>query len=154
MATRFAKLLEMLKQLIGYAQVHPTLKWLWNFNCQEKHKVFCWLLLKDRLRTRNILWQKSMVLDSYNCVLCDLQNNNLDKQKWTHFLRATTNSRWLLFHFRKGTRPASASSENKHEQHLEEWLTCFAQICVMFLLSFVSFFLSLEFCLQKLLLLL
>jgi hypothetical protein len=34
---------------------------------------FCfWLLLKDRLSTRNILRRKIMHLDSYNCVLCNL----------------------------------------------------------------------------------
>jgi hypothetical protein len=32
--------------------------------------VFFWLLLKDRLSTRNILQRKSMTLPCYDCVLC------------------------------------------------------------------------------------
>jgi len=33
---------------------------------------FFWLLLRDRLNTRNILKRKDMHLDDYNCVLCNL----------------------------------------------------------------------------------
>jgi hypothetical protein len=35
-----------------------------------KHKVFFWLLLKDRLSTRELLRRKQMDLDSYTCDLC------------------------------------------------------------------------------------
>jgi hypothetical protein len=58
------------KELMGHSQVHEAYKWLWGCFCQPKHKVFFWLLIKDRLSTRNILKRKSMALDSYNCVLC------------------------------------------------------------------------------------
>lgn len=60
------------KFLIGHREVHQAFKWLWNCFCQPKHKVFFWLLLRDRLSTRNILKTKHMQLDSYNCVLCSL----------------------------------------------------------------------------------
>ena len=50
--------------------VHPVFNWIWASPCQPKHKVFFWLLLKDRLSTRNILRRKHMAIDSYNCVLC------------------------------------------------------------------------------------
>ncbi|WVZ97553.1 hypothetical protein U9M48_043079 [Paspalum notatum var. saurae] len=56
--------------LSGYRSVHPAFKWLWDSSCQNKHKVFFWLLLVDRLSTREILRRKSMHLPSYNCVLC------------------------------------------------------------------------------------
>lgn len=59
------------KFLIGHTQVHHAYKWLWKCSCQPKHKVFFWLLLKDRLSTRNIL-RKNMHLDSYNCILCQI----------------------------------------------------------------------------------
>ena len=49
----------------------PAFKWLWKSSCQNKHKVFFWLLLKDRLSTRNLLRRKTMVLDSYECELCN-----------------------------------------------------------------------------------
>jgi hypothetical protein len=41
--------------LIGSRQVHQAFKWLWKTSVQKRHKVFFWLLLKDRLSTRNIL---------------------------------------------------------------------------------------------------
>ena len=34
--------------------------------------MFFWLLLKDRLSTKNILKRKNMQLDSYHCDLCQL----------------------------------------------------------------------------------
>jgi hypothetical protein len=40
------------KHLIGSQPVHPAYRWLWSLSCQQKHKVFYWLLLKNRLNTR------------------------------------------------------------------------------------------------------
>jgi hypothetical protein len=39
---------------------------------QKRHKVFFWLLLKDRLSTRNILRRRNQALPSYECVLYNL----------------------------------------------------------------------------------
>lgn len=58
------------KSFIWDPQVHHVFRWLWRTYCQPKYKVFFWLLLKDRLSTRNILRRKSMHLESYNCELC------------------------------------------------------------------------------------
>ena len=55
------------KLLMGHQPVQHILKWLWKSYCQPKHKVFCWLLMKDRLSTKNILKRKKMQLDSFNC---------------------------------------------------------------------------------------
>jgi hypothetical protein len=51
-------------------QIHDVYKWLWKSQCQPKHKVFFWLLINDRLNTRNILRRKNMELQSYDCVFC------------------------------------------------------------------------------------
>lgn len=56
--------------LIGNRQVRPAFSWLWKSCCQNKRKFFFWLLLKDRLSTRELLRRKGMALDDYNCVLC------------------------------------------------------------------------------------
>lgn len=56
--------------LSGSRQVHSVYKWLWSSHCQPRRKFFFWLLLKDRLNTREILQRKSMDLDNYNCELC------------------------------------------------------------------------------------
>jgi hypothetical protein len=70
-ATRF-KSSTAYKKLIGHQEIDPAFRWLWRSFCQPKHKVFCWLLLKDRLSTRNILRRKHMALDSYNCEICSM----------------------------------------------------------------------------------
>jgi hypothetical protein len=57
--------------LTGHRIIHPAFKWLWKSACQNKHKVFFWLLLKDRLSTRELLRRRNMFLPSYNCVCCN-----------------------------------------------------------------------------------
>jgi hypothetical protein len=61
------------KLLIGERNTHPAFHWIWNSKCQMKHKVFFWLLLRDRLNTRDLLRRKNQALDSYTCDLCILQ---------------------------------------------------------------------------------
>lgn len=56
--------------LIGKRVVHPAFKWIWKTFCQKMHIVFFWLLLRDRLSTRNLLKRRNMELPEYNCVLC------------------------------------------------------------------------------------
>lgn len=60
------------KALSGTMPASPIFKWLWNSCVQGRHRFFFWLLVRDRLNTRNILRRKNMVLDDYNCVLCQL----------------------------------------------------------------------------------
>ena len=61
------------KLLTGHTQVDPTFKRLWKTSCQSKHKVFFWLVMKDRKSTRNVMRRRTMQLDDYNCVLCQQQ---------------------------------------------------------------------------------
>jgi hypothetical protein len=61
------------KALIGHREVHPIYNWLWKAKCQMKHKVFFWLLIKDRLSTRDLLSRKNMNLSDVICDLCILQ---------------------------------------------------------------------------------
>lgn len=68
------------KQLSGQTNIHPAFRWLWACSCQPKHKVFFWLLLKDRISTRELLKRKNMVLQDYNCVLC----NTLVEESLSH----------------------------------------------------------------------
>jgi hypothetical protein len=57
------------KVLIGYQPTIPHFSWLWKTSCQARHKFFFWLLLLDRLNTRNLLKKKNFNLPSYNCEL-------------------------------------------------------------------------------------
>lgn len=68
------------RHLSGHLNLHPAYKWLWSSSCQKKHKVFFWLLIKDRLSTRELLRRKNMLLQDYSCPLC---NGTLDESS-TH----------------------------------------------------------------------
>lgn len=57
--------------LSGHIIIHQAYSWLWESSCQSKHKVFFWLVLKDRISTRELLRRKRMHLQSYSCVLCN-----------------------------------------------------------------------------------
>jgi hypothetical protein len=76
--------------------VHPCHSWLWKAAVQKKHKVFFWLLIKDKLSTRNILRRKNRVLPSYDCVLC----NSAHEETVNHlFLECSfAQSCWALLH--------------------------------------------------------
>lgn len=58
------------KHLQGSLEATPLFRWIWKSGALGKHKFFAWLLIKDRLSTRNILKIKNMFLDDYSCVLC------------------------------------------------------------------------------------
>jgi hypothetical protein len=60
-----------------YAHIHahlqapPVFKWLWKSACIMKLKVFAWLLLSDRLNTRDLLVRRNWkVTEDKHCVLC------------------------------------------------------------------------------------
>lgn len=55
---------------IGNRHPHIAYKWIRNSSCQNKRKIFFWLILKDRLSTRALLLRKYMHLPDYTCVLC------------------------------------------------------------------------------------
>lgn len=61
------------RSIIGSRMVHPVFLWIWKSKGQMKHKVFFWLLLKDRVNTRDMLRRRNMHLDTYTCELCILQ---------------------------------------------------------------------------------
>jgi hypothetical protein len=55
------------KALIGLQVVPQHFKWIWKSSCQARHKFFFWLLLHDRLNTRNLLGRKNFLIQSYSC---------------------------------------------------------------------------------------
>jgi len=57
------------KVLIGHTPVHYVYRWLWKSSCQNKRKSF-WLVLKDRLSTRNVLQRRNIFFLDYSCVHC------------------------------------------------------------------------------------
>lgn len=65
-------LLRGFTNILWVRQIHLVYRWLWKSACQNKRKIFFYLLLKDRLSTRKILRRKNMHLQDYSCVLCQL----------------------------------------------------------------------------------
>ena len=56
-------------QLQGSYEASPLFNWFWKSGNIGKHKFFAWLLIRDRLSTRNLLRRKNMYLEDYSCVL-------------------------------------------------------------------------------------
>jgi hypothetical protein len=61
--------------LIGVQPAPVQFNWIWESSCQARHKFFFWLLLHDRLNTRNLLGRNQMLLPCYNYATlnCNLQ---------------------------------------------------------------------------------
>jgi hypothetical protein len=45
-------------------------RWIWKSCCLPKHKFFFWLLLMDRLNTKDLMTRKHFYVESTDCVLC------------------------------------------------------------------------------------
>ena len=50
--------------------VDPIFKWIWRSACTLKFKVFGWLLLMDRLNTRDMMQCRNWIIQDDSCVLC------------------------------------------------------------------------------------
>jgi hypothetical protein len=48
-------------------------KWIWKSCCLPKQKFFFWLLLQDRLNTKELVRRKNFYVKSKYCVSCDEQ---------------------------------------------------------------------------------
>ena len=62
--------MKMYKHLFAKNGAHFIFRQLWKSNCRLSHKIFFWMLLDDRVSTRNMLHRKNMYLLDYNCALC------------------------------------------------------------------------------------
>lgn len=58
----------MYHHLCQQQQEQHIYKWLWKSSCRLRNKIFFWLLLHDRVNTRNLLKRKYFPLESYTCV--------------------------------------------------------------------------------------
>ena len=70
------------KHILGTLEASPLFPWLWSSGNLGKHKFFFWLLLRDKLNTRNLLRRKDRAIDDYNCVLC---NNGVEESAFHLF---------------------------------------------------------------------
>ena len=50
-------------------------QWIWKSRSLPKQKFFFWLLLQDRLNTRDLLKRKNFYIETSKCELCDDEPN-------------------------------------------------------------------------------
>jgi hypothetical protein len=63
-------------------QPNRTIVWIWETKCVPKIKFFAWLLLNDRLNTRNILRRRNKVLEDGTIVFFVMRKL---KKHWSTF---------------------------------------------------------------------
>jgi hypothetical protein len=85
------------KFLFAQAPRDPTLQSIWKSKCLPKLRVFVWLLLKDRLNTKDLMLRKHWnVNDGPSCVLC--ANINLETRDHLFFSSSFAASCWSSIH--------------------------------------------------------
>lgn len=63
--------IKMYKTICARAEPNKLFTKIWKTANRLRHKIFFWLLLHDRVNTRNLLNRKNMFLESYDCVFCN-----------------------------------------------------------------------------------
>jgi hypothetical protein len=61
--------------------VHRPSCWIWTSKCMSKHKFFAWLILHDRINTKDMLLRRHWnVTDMHSCILCHADI----REDWRH----------------------------------------------------------------------
>ena len=75
---------------LPYKNIRPPSRflWIWKSRCCNKLRTFSWLLLMDRLNTRNLPRRRNfnIVDNNYNCALC---NDNVEETAFHLFFSCT-----------------------------------------------------------------
>jgi hypothetical protein len=54
-----------------HLEIHQPFCWIWRSKCNSKHKLFAWLVLHDRINTKDMLLRRHWhVTDNHSCILC------------------------------------------------------------------------------------
>ena len=69
-STRWYSSIKMYHHMMGPSIVHSMFNYIWKTSRRLRHKIFLWLLLHDRVNTRDLPNRKSIHLENYNCALC------------------------------------------------------------------------------------
>ena len=60
---------------------HTPSEWIWKSKCMSKHKFFAWLILHNRINTKDMLLRRHWnVTSNHNCVLCQQHKY----EDWVH----------------------------------------------------------------------
>jgi hypothetical protein len=58
-----------------FPEASSPFKWIWKSCCLSKQKFFFWLLLLDRLNTKDLMTRKHFYVEDSCCVICDDEPN-------------------------------------------------------------------------------
>jgi hypothetical protein len=74
-----------------HLEIHQPSCWIWRSKCNSKHKLFAWLILHDRINTKDMMLRRHWhVTDNHSCILCRI--NFLED--WRHlFFNCVFNTR-------------------------------------------------------------
>jgi hypothetical protein len=78
------KVSSIYSSLMDFGGTIPALKWIWQECCQQKHKIFFWSLVHNRLNTRAMFQRKNLFMNSYTCIICD--HDELESRNHLFFL--------------------------------------------------------------------
>ena len=93
---------------------HFLSQWIWKSKCTSKHKFFAWLILHDRINTKDMLRRRHWhVTSDHSCVLCC--NDALED--WSHlFFECTFSVRvwiYLQVNWTQGSGPEMLKSTKR-----------------------------------------
>lgn len=83
------------------ADAPKPFSWTWKYSCLPKQKFFFWLLLHDRLNTKDMMQRKIFYVESTSCVLCD--DNQTEDFMHLFFSSDFSHNFWLSLGFQWGT---------------------------------------------------
>jgi hypothetical protein len=88
--------------LYDHVVVDPRFQWIWKSKCIMKIKMFSWLMLSDRLNTKDLLQRRHWIVNNdYCCVLCP---RNYHEDRDHLFFNCTFSSRvWIYLQIQWGT---------------------------------------------------
>ena len=71
-STTVYKSSKLYKLLRPFPVAPKPFQWIWKACVLPKHKFFFWLMIQDRINTRDLLTRKQFQIPSNECVLCDV----------------------------------------------------------------------------------
>jgi hypothetical protein len=69
------------KYAFNHLETNQPACWIWKSKCNSKHKFFAWLVLQDRINTKDMILRRHWhVIDNHNCILC----HEITLEDWRH----------------------------------------------------------------------
>ena len=105
---------------------HEAFGWLWKAKCTPKIKTFGWLLLVDRLNTRNMLKRRHYNIgNNFDCLLCGQHIEETVEHLFFYCTFSQACWRSLVFHWSMHDKRLTLISHQKTTQPRKLWMDIF-----------------------------